>query len=230
MSKNIMILALLAVLFVSCEDKKVAIKNDPVLNEKLVGAVQEKNGKSAEKMLRKGADPNAVFGGGRNTVFHLALYMNDTKTIRLFIDSGADILKPDQNNYAPLSLAARVNNADIVTLLLEKGVDVNTVNNNSIRSTALMDAAEANAVEVMKLLISKGADIDILDKWHAPAITIAADKNNYEAVEILGEAGAELNVIDSGRGYTALDFAIKNKNDKMTAYLESKGAKPNLYR
>jgi len=230
MSKAIMTLSLLCVLFVACGEKKVVIKNDPVLNEKLVSAVQEKNLKAAEKLLRKGADPNAAFGGGRNTVFHLALYVNDAKTIRLLMESGADILKPDQNNYSPLSLAARVNNADIVSLLLGKGTDVNAVNNNSIRSTALMDAAEANAIDAMKLLISKGADVDILDKWHAPAITIAADKNNMEAVELLAEAGAELNVIDSGRGFTALDFAIRNKNDKMVAYLESKGAKPNLYK
>ncbi len=224
MSRIIKIASLACLVLVSCAEKKIVIRNDPALNEQLIEAVKEKDFRTVGKLIKKGADPNGAGAGGKNSGFHIALYVNDTKIIRYLLDSGADIAKPDQNNYAPLSLAARANNVEILNVLIEKGADVNHVNNNSIRSTAIMDAAEANAVDAMKALMAKGADIDVLDKWNAPALTIAADKNNYEAVELLVEAGAELNVIDSGLGYTALDFAVKNKNDRMISLLESKGA------
>lgn len=230
MPKSLAVVFLGCILFASCAEKQVTVRNDPVLNGKLIDAVKEKNVASVKKFLSKGADPNAVIPGGKNTVFHLALYVNDSATIETLLDSGADIAKPDQTNYAPLSLAARANNAKIVNRLIDNGADVNTVNNNTIRSTPIMDAAEANACDALKILIDRGADKDAVDKWNAPAITIAADKNNIEAVTILAEAGAELNIIDSGKGYTALDFAIKNKNDAMINLLASKGAKPNVFK
>ena len=47
---------------------------------------------------------------------------------------------------------------------------------------------------------------------------------------MLAEAGAELNIVDSGRGYTALDFAIKNKNDALVEYLRDKGAQAHVFK
>lgn len=230
MSKMLVVLSLACVLCISCSGKDIVIKNDPVLNEQLIDSIKEKDLKLVTKLIKKGADPNGTGPSGKNTAFHIALYVNDTRIINLLITSGADTVKPDQSNCSPLSIAARLNNTEIINVLIDRGSDVNHINNNTIKSTALMDAAEANAIEAIKLLIAKGADINILDKWNAPAITIAADKNNYETVELLIESGAELNVIDNGRGFTALDFAIKNKNEKMIALLESKGAIKNYYK
>lgn len=230
MSKFLPILCIACMVFISCTEQRVVVKNDPVLNEKLIDSIKEKDLKLVEKLIKKGADPNGVATSGKNTAFHIALYVNDTNIIQLLIKYGADIEKPDQSNYSPLSIAARLNNTEIINFLIDKEIDVNHINNNTIQSTALMDAAETNAVEAIKLLISKGADINILDKWHAPAITIAADKDNFEAVELLADSGAELNVIDSGKGFTALDFAVKNKNEKMIKLLESKGAILNFYK
>ncbi len=215
--------------FASCGGEKgpVAVKNDPALNGKLAEAVKASNAKAVERLLGKGADPNAFIAGGRNSAFHLALFMNDAAVIRLLADAGADLSKADQNNIFPLALAAQRNNAEIVGLLIDKGADVNAVNKNPVLSTALMDAAEANALDALRVLVDRGADIDMLDKYNAPAVVFAADKNHLEAVKLLAEAGAELNVVDTGLGYAALDFAIRNKNDGMIAYLESKGAVAN---
>lgn len=215
--------------FVSCSGKKVEPASNPEYNEKLITAVREMKARDVQKALAKGADPDASIQDGRNTVFHLALYINDTRSITQLIAGGANLNAPDKGNMSPLSLAAQRDNDEVVVLLLDNGVDVNTVNKNSIWSTALMDAADANAIATMKLLMDHGADIDILDKWKAPAITIAADKNHLDAVRLLAEAGAELDSIDTN-GYTALDFAIKNKNDEMVSYLESKGAKVNKFK
>lgn len=230
MRKVIVFTLVLGAILASCAGKNVGIKNDPALDAKLLAAVKENKPKAVQRMLAKGANPNAAVEGGKNTVFHFALYMNDAKAIGLLLDAGADVNAPDKSNASPLSLAAQRNNVDVIARLLDAGVDVNTVNKNAIWSTALMDAAESNSIDAMKALMARGADINIVDKWNAPAITIAADKNNDGAVRLLADAGAELNIVDSGRGYTALDFAIKNKNDALVEYLRGKGAQAHVFK
>ena len=109
-------------------------------------------------------------------------------------------------------------------LLVDKGADVNYINNNKVNSTALMEAAYIGSDRIVRLLLKNEADPDIVSKWNYSAISWAADADHFDCVKILAESGADPHI--KGRDSNALDFAIHNKNSEMERYLRDLGVKP----
>jgi len=74
-----------------------------------------------EDLLRKGADvdsPGSRFGG---TALHGATLREHTTIMKLLLEAGADPSEADFNQVAPLHTAARIGNAEVISLLLEYG-------------------------------------------------------------------------------------------------------------
>lgn len=57
------------------------------------------------------------------TPLHTAAAMNQSENIRLLVQTGADVNRPDQNGDRPLHIAAFLNRVEASEALLELGAD-----------------------------------------------------------------------------------------------------------
>jgi ankyrin repeat protein len=78
----------------------------------------------ARALIERGADVNAA---ARNAVrvapVHAAAAVRDSATMRLLLDSGADVNARQQSGYTALHTAAQLGDADLLELLLGRGAD-----------------------------------------------------------------------------------------------------------
>ena len=107
---------------------------------------------------------------------------------------------------------------DVKYFIEEKGINVNTRNNDNSRyrgRTALHFAAYEGKVEIVKYLISKGANVNAKDDTGATPLHCAAadtgheehDNGKLEVAKILISKGADVNAAESSDGITPLRLA-----------------------
>ena len=93
----------------------------------------------------------------------------DLSAIKDALDDGVDLNAQDpQFGSTPLSWAALMGHTEVVTLLLERGADVNAQNRDG--ATPLHSAAFLGRTETVKLLLEKGADPKLRNNTGSPAI------------------------------------------------------------
>jgi ankyrin repeat protein len=126
-----------------------------------------------------------------------------------------------------LMVASYQGHTDIVKLLLEKGVDVNSkATENNI--TALFPASQNGHTEVVKLLLGKGADVNAkATSDGATALWMASQNGHTEVVKLLLERGANVNVKKTDDDATALYVASQNGHTEVVKLLLEKGANVN---
>lgn len=71
-----------------------------------------------------------------------------------------------QNGYTPLHIAAKKNQMDIATTLLEYGADANAVTRQGIAPVHL--ASQDGHVDMVSLLLSRNANVNLSNKVSAP--------------------------------------------------------------
>ena len=118
----------------------------------------------------------------------------------------------------------------VVSLLLEKGANVNTQNENGY--TALMLACDNENIDldIIEMLLEKGADLNIRDSKGRTALMLACTTGYSSLVEILLKRGSNVNITNSS-GSTALMFAcLKDGKDrnKIIKMLLNKDADVNI--
>ncbi len=146
---------------------------------------------------------------------------SQAETVKLLLDSGADIEATDQYRGPPLIDAAAHAQTDVVQLLLERGANLHA--RDKYGNTALIAASCQCAVATMndayyvvKALLEKGADVDAHANDGTTALMNAAGGYGGSAiVQVLLEHGADLRARDS-KGRTALKYATEaNREDKV---------------
>ena len=122
-------------------------------------------------------------------------------------------------------LSARVN-VEVVSILLEKGAEVNA--KNSRGHTALQFAALLREVEIVRMLLEREVDVNTKSDEGDTALHWAVEiSNNEEVVRMLLEKGADVNVKNIVK-HTALHGAVRNSNNvAMIRMLLEKGAEVN---
>jgi uncharacterized protein len=120
---------------------------------------------------------------------------SDVPLMRLLLELGADPLLPNVNNTTPLMAAAGVGTKEAleeageehealeaVAMLLDRGADVNGVDNNG--DTAMHGAAANNYPRVVNLLANRGADPRVWSKPNKSGRTPLYIAEGYVGVEL----------------------------------------------
>ncbi|APR98328.1 ankyrin repeat domain-containing protein [Wolbachia endosymbiont of Folsomia candida] len=109
-----------------------------------------------------------------------------------------------------LHLTAMNGHTKLVDLLLDKGANVNAVENKH-RCTPLHLAAMNGHTEVVEFLLGKKADVNkVDDKYRWTPLHWAARNGHIKIAELLLDKGANVNAADDKRGLTPLHLAALN--------------------
>lgn len=171
---------------------------------------------SVRVLLEAGANINAVNDRGQ-TALHVPLdvknsnykkYKLSKDTLELLLAKGADMNLKDKNGRTPLLLAAESADGEIVTLLLDKGADVNAKDDES-GFTALHYAARSGKKDAAEVLIARGADINTKDNQGHTPLYVAVN-HDYRVAELLIDKGANSS-IRTESGQTLMELAQERK-------------------
>jgi hypothetical protein len=121
----------------------------------------------------------------------------------------------------PMHVAALGGHADMLSLLLEHGADLDGL--DMYGKTPLYRASANGNVEAAQILLDRGADINARDDASWTPLFSAAINGRFEFAQMLLERGA---VIDARNivGETPLHFAVRGKNIQLVRYLLEHGA------
>lgn len=129
----------------------------------------------------------------------------------------------DDRGRSPLHHAASKGHIDVMTLLLDKGANINAQDESG--NKPLHYAANNGHIEVAKLLLKKGANVNAETECGGTALGNAVYKRDFDMARLLLENGATFH---SGRtGSTPLHFVAEVGNVALTRLLLEIGANIN---
>ena len=192
-----------------------------------------KSGKSRKstKRFRRTRSKRQRGGGELEDNLYKAINEHNLDNVIEVLDAGVDI-NARIDNYdggTALSMASYSGHTDIVAKLLERGANVNAIDNNG--STALFQASvsfdlERGEPEVVAMLLDAGADVNVKKPDGRTALQMASWYGHMEVVEILLEQpGIDVNAQDN-RGNTALQHAINKGHIEIVELLSGEKQTP----
>jgi ankyrin repeat protein len=183
------------------------------------------------------------------------IHANDLKSLKVALQE-TEVDVRDRHGATPLMHAAAIGSIEAMSLLLDRGADVNA--RNAFDATALMWAlgdppksrllidrgADVNArskqgrtplligakrdggSDLLRLLLSKGADPNVRDERGNTALMLAAQTGDLETMRLLVAKGAEVNAANP-LGFTSLSNAVTSNRIDAVKFLLDKGSNPN---
>ena len=120
--------------------------------------------------------------------------------------------------------AAKLDNGEVVKLLLDRGADTGTTD-RAMGYTPLMWAAGEGNVKAATALLDGGASPDQLGRYYMTPLSLAAQGGHEAVVRLLLSAGADPNLMGqrSSLQWTALDFAREHGHEHIVELLREKG-------
>jgi ankyrin repeat protein len=159
----------------------------------------------AAMLIERGADVNVANRRGV-TALLIAAQEGDADVVEALLKAGADLNKVDEDDDAPLIVAA---SAPIAALLIERGANVNAANN--LGDTALLIAGVMGRADVVEALVQAGADVNKADTDGRLPLTVAAEEGCWSFVALLARLSRHANVDALGSsGKTALWVALES--------------------
>jgi hypothetical protein len=163
-----------------------------------------------------------------------AAYANDTETIKLFLEKGADAQAQNVAGLNALMFAASYGNTEIVKTLLARGVDVNAQSAPTVappvrhgliglgKLSPLMLAVTSGSAETVRILLDSGADVNAQDvRGMTPLmLAVATDHPNDVVIGTLLAKRPNMNV-KSNANETALAWSAKFKHPSIVAALSA---------
>jgi uncharacterized protein len=140
----------------------------------------------------------------------------------LLLDYGFNVDEEDKYGFSPLKTAARNGHFNLVKLFMEHNADIHYITKTSPSPLSVV-AAQGN-VEMGKYLIEQGV-IDTRGTGTVFPIQEAARKGHLEFVKLLINKKYNVNIKDN-KGWTALLYAVINKDYDMVVLLLDNGANP----
>lgn len=159
-------------------------------------------------LLDQGADAGAALGDGM-TALHWAAYNRNAAMTKRLLDAGAPVAATTRlGEHTPLHIAAKAGAAEVVSLLVDAGSDVNV--KTTTGATPLHFAAASGSAEAVIALLEHGAEVDAKEPlWGQTPLMFAAAAGRVAVVEALVEHGANTAVAAK-----VVDVAARNKTDR----------------
>jgi ankyrin repeat protein len=199
------------------------------------------NGSAAmlTRLVKAGADPNALLTPAGDTALMMAARTGKTDALRVLVEAGANVnARETWGGTTPLMWAVSEGHAAAATLLLGAGSDANArshyvaaANGRGFEGrtplanradpkaeefasgwlTPLMLAAREGNVDLARILVGAGADVDLAAGDGKTALAIAIFNGNYETASFLVDRKADVNRADAQR-FTPLFWAVDRRN------------------
>jgi ankyrin repeat protein len=166
----------------------------------LIKAIKQEDTAKVKQLIDKGTSVNDVYGEQKRTALMIAADTGNREIVKLLIDAGANINKPDNNKKTPLVYAVSKGYIELVKLFLKllnkQNTDYDFV---PCCHQALVEAADKGNIEIVKLLLQTISEIQ---------------DPNYNSIKVHG----------------VLDKAIENGHLKTVKLLLEKGVlAPRMY-
>jgi len=147
---------------------------------------------------------------GNLTPLHRAAQSGDLAIAQILVGNGADVNSRGGSggDMTPiLCCVLSKTNPELVNLLLDHGVDPNSV--DSLGVTVLMKASQMGKQDVVELLTTKGVEVNKQDRTVLgyAALHYAVAANNAAIVDLLIQKGANVNAVDKDN-QTPLKIAL----------------------
>ncbi len=155
-----------------------------------------------------------------------ALKSRDVAQVRSLLAAGADVNEKVRGDY-PLNIAAVYGPAEMVTLLLDAGADIEMPDRNGLHP--LHNAAISGRMDIVALLLKRGAVVNSRDKQgRTPLLSFAASAgSSIDIPKLLLAAGANPEIEETVDQLRAIDFAAINGEVELAKLLLSAGADVN---
>lgn len=189
-------------------------------NNALLIAAARGNNPEVLKLIKKGANINAVNSNGNNALIE-AVRANHEETVKLLLENGFDKLinQPNMLNETAIFFCSSV---PIAKLLIDNGSNINRVDNSG--RTPLLQAAQYGRNDLVKYLLERGADFTILNHNGESALMVAAKYGSLQTVQHLINAGANINERSRQNNKSALDLAEQYQHWTVAEFLRKSGA------
>lgn len=138
----------------------------------------------AKNYIKNGANVNEANDSGESVLAYAIRSRCDMDLFLLLVENGADIYDFDDEGVSIFDMSITYNNIEVVSFLIEKGVDVNSTNRRS-KFTPLMAAASYGRLEIVKLLLMHGANQDVVDSKGFSCVDFARKMNKKSILAIL---------------------------------------------
>lgn len=167
-----------------------------------------------------------------------AIEEDSVARVKYLIRDGIDLNKPiligeeydldDYDEISPLFYAIRkYASLDMIELFLANGVDIYEVDSDGV--SALDMAIKFKRLDVIGFCIDKGFDLNSTKrKSGITPVMLASCFSNIEMMKLLLDNGGDVNVSDK-TGMSPKDYAKKLGQKKMVEFLDSRGARYNVY-
>ena len=110
----------------------------------------------------EGADCDIINPAGITPLVSAVTNNCSTKCLRMLLDAGADVNKPDSCGDTPLMCAVKENKITCVRMLIDAGAHVDVAHDKD-GNTPLMSAAANGYTKCVKALLAAGADVHKTD-------------------------------------------------------------------
>jgi len=189
----------------------------------------ERRKPSLAKLLKYGADPNALSfedSGQRRTLLCLAVeeaaQIDDFAKVELLLESKADPNRRSETGAFPLSLAVKRSHLKLSRMLLQAKSDVNQQDAKLV--TPLHSAVFQNDSRVVQLLLMYKANVNTADRLGQPPVFFASSR---DVVCSLINNEADLLHLNK-KGQSALHITAHSGAYEALAYLVEQGPMCNL--
>ncbi|XP_028409342.1 ankyrin repeat, SAM and basic leucine zipper domain-containing protein 1-like [Dendronephthya gigantea] len=163
--------------------------------------------------------------------FRAAIVNGDLGVIHNILDKGISVDCILKSGWTGLMHAASCGLPEMVTVLTERGANVNFQKDmfSVVMAACSSDSdAEDGVAECLSILIEKGAKINSHDRYHMTPLMYACRNGRQKIVEILLRHKPDVNKQDQ-RGWTALGWAASRGKGRIVRMLLDENANPRLY-
>ena len=178
------------------------------------------NTRMLQIILDLGADINVCLNLSGHTALMHAAFTNNVCLVETLLKYNADMYA-ESNCHTALTLACVKDNTEVVSALLDHGMEVNHVTEN--KQTALWCSLKAKNFALTEMLIKHGANVNFASSGGVTVLMEALRHCAADFSELILKHGADVNAQDDN-GDTALFHALRThslfKGEKVSLLLQ----------